>query len=67
MNSLNNNLEENMNLQGSNVPQNVLPSGPGQDYYYEESFRTRVQPQMIPQRLASHSQPMANVEVPKVS
>ncbi|XP_046664368.1 uncharacterized protein LOC124357034 isoform X1 [Homalodisca vitripennis] len=38
-------VEEVMN----NLPPNAPP---GQDYYYEESFRTRLQPQMIPQRLA---------------
>lgn len=36
----------------SNIPQNNLP---GQDYYYEENFRTRLQPQLIPQRLSGQA------------
>jgi len=41
-------MEENMNVGVPNLPQNNMP---GQDYYYEENFRTRLQPQLVPQRL----------------
>lgn len=49
-------VEENMNIL-NNLPQNSIPS---QDYYYEENFRTRLQPQLIPQRLS----PQASLPLP---
>lgn len=56
-------IEEGMNM---NMPNMAQQNMPGQDYYYEENFRTRLQPQMIPQRLNPQANMLSQQEPVKV-
>lgn len=59
LNAVPNAVEESMNIPMQNIIQNQVSaaSGPA-DYYYEENFRTRMQPQMAPQRIPIPNNPV---------